>query len=328
MTGKHEQRALDREAASWFARLNRPTPAPRDLESFEAWVSAPGRQAAYDRVEAIWRRSGAMAADPDIQRALGETARNRGGRRAVRPPALVWWGAGVATAGAVVLTVLIYQANFATRTFATGVGERRVVRLEDGSSIQLDTASAIKVRFTGATRDLKLVEGQALFDVAKDPDRPFRVQAGETRVDAVGTRFNVRRDGDQVRVILLQGRVNVLRAGAGDRHQWKLRPGELLAVRADRPIREIAPQAADLESAESWTQGRLVFRETSLAVAIAEINRYSREKIRLDDGVDGRTVVSGVFDTGDPTAFAGTVAALYDLRTSVRPDGEIVMTRP
>jgi len=317
-------RALDREAADWFARLNGASPSEADREAFRAWARDPGCLAAYERIEGIWRGAGTMAGDPDIQRALAEVpaARSRWGRFAIMSPR----GAGVALAAAMALVMglVLLPRPADPETFATGVGERRAVRLVDGSTVQLDTGSAIEVRFTNGGRDLKLVSGQALFDVAKDADRPFRVQAGDMRVDAIGTRFAVRRDGPQVRVTLLEGRVNVLR-DEGDKRQWSLSPGQYLEVQPGPSAEQAEPMTADVASAESWTEGRLMFRSMPLAAAVSEINRYSNAKNRLDAGVDGATPVSGVFDTADAPAFANAVASLYDLQASPQRDGGIVL---
>ena len=330
MTNPPEQSAVDREAADWFARLNNTVVSVEDLEAFRLWAADPRRQSAYARIEAFWRQSSATSDDPDIRAALSETLDKPAQRRAMQRRQFVWGGMGLSAAAATIAIGLhpgLLPLTPAPEIFATRVGERRVVRLDDGSQLHLDTNSSVEVRFGAKARDLKLVSGQALFDVAHDADRPFRVLAGETRVDAIGTRFTVRRDGASVRVTLMQGKVNVLQTEAGGR-RWSLLPGEQIIVSPDRTADAITPTAADLEASTSWTLGRLIFRATALQAAIDEVNRYSPAKITLGANVDRARSVSGVFDTGDSTAFADAVATLYDLNASTSADGAITIEAP
>ncbi len=310
----------ERRAAEWLARLNRPVVAQDDLAAFRRWREDPGNDAAYHDLQLLWRRSGALSADPDIRAALAETARPKTRPYAVRPR---WMLAGPVTAAALLL--VIGGATFASRpdTYVTSVGERSTIRLADGSTVQLDTDSRLEARWSRGARRLRLVRGQALFDVAHDAARPFVVAAGSLQVTATGTRFDVRREAGGGKVTLLQGRV-VVRASETSKATWTLTPGQE-AASGPRPT---PPRPADPELATGWTTGRLTFRDTSLEDALAEANRYSRVQMRLQPDARLAAVrVDGVFTAGDSAALAQALGDLYDLKTDRQANGDLVLSR-
>jgi transmembrane sensor len=163
-----------------------------------------------------------------------------------------------------------------------------------------------------------LEHGQAFFDVAHDASRPFVVVADGVRVRALGTRFDVRRDGEAVRVTLVQGRVQVRARGES---ATELRPGQ--AVVADRRgVSQPAPVNAG--AVASWTTGRLTFSGVPLREAVAEVNRYSDRKVVLDapEAVAGE-LVSGQFVAGDVDNFVAGARSLYGLRVTYETSREI-----
>jgi len=304
------------EAAAWFGRLNRPTVPLQTLEDFRLWRREPANRAAYEAVESAWRGAASLADDPDIaaavNAALGLKARSRSGR-------WVWPGV-LAAGGGVGLAVLALVAFGAGATYATGVGEQRLVRLRDGTDLRLDTDTKVLVAFRGGVRRVRLLRGQAFFDVAHDPAHPFLVDAGPMDVRAVGTRFDVRRDGADVKVTLLEGVVQVRSAGA-PAGAWTLAPGEQVSLG-----RAPARLTADVvQAATSWTSGRVIFRGLPLAQAIDEINRYSPHKILLEAPAVAEVPVTGSFRTGDVDAFVSAVSDLHGLVASRSPDGAIVL---
>lgn len=323
-TNSKDDRARE-EAATWFARLKTRSIKAETLEDFFAWRAAPGNEEAFARVEAMWRKGDGLENDPDIVRAAKEALQRGAMRR----------GAGAATprriaAAAAVLAVIVVGAviagsRFAGSTYGTGVGERRHVELADGSSIDLDTDSKVRVRLDASKRSITLERGQALFDVAHDPTRPFVVAAGQTRVEALGTRFDVRRGARDVRVTLINGKVAVQDASPLSRGEWTLAPGQQITTGG----KAAAPVAVDANAVTSWTTGRLIFRRLPLAAAIDEANRYSRRKIILDaDSEIAATPVNGVFDAGDTDALAAAVSDLYGLEARQQPDGDILLRPP
>lgn len=298
------------EASAWHARLKAPTVSSKTLEAFQTWRADPDHRAAYAKVEDAWRAASALGGDPDVERLLAAIPRRS------RAKAL---GASLALAACLLAAVAI-ALIIRPQTYATKVGEQRVAALVDGSSVRLDTASKVEVRYTAGERRVELVSGTALFEVAKDTSRPFVVEAGGATVRALGTRFEVRRDGGPVSVTLLKGSVEV-RPATGE-ILWRLRPGEQLTLRGPAP----APQMVDTAAATSWTSGRIVLRATPLDEAVREVNRYSRRKLVVASADASPLLVSGSFATGDVDAFAAAVSDLYGLRALAQADGSIVLT--
>ncbi len=297
------------EAAAWLARLNARVVSTADLEAFYAWRSAPDNAAAFAKAQGAWESAGALAADPEIARALADAL--------ARPAqAHAWRRRGVLAAGAALAAAAIGSVYLVLpERIRTAVGEQRIVRLEDGSRVHVNTASSLRIAFSGDTRRVVLEDGEAFFQVAPDPARPFVVEAADAEVRAIGTRFLVRRGGN-VHVALAEGRVAVS-AGGGQR---MLEPGEAVRV-TDGKISEPAP--ADIAALTGWLSGRLIFNATPLASAIAEVNRYSEAPIVLAAEGFGAREVNGVFETGDRAAFVSAVSTLFALSAETLPDGTI-----
>ena len=310
----------DTEAAAWHARLGARNVSTGAIEDFFTWRAEPANAEAYRRVEKIWADTGKVADDPEIARALEAAMSRKAGAASSRgvPRTLL----GLAAVGAAAALAIGAWAWQQSRTvFVTGVGEQRLVQLADGSSVRLDTASRIRVRFAGDRRLVDLERGQALFTVAHDRDRPFIVDAGATQVTAVGTVFDVRRDGATVSVTLVSGAVDVTPEGAG-RAVRRMAAGEQTRVSSNG----LDTQAADVEAETSWTDGRIVFRDTPLRQAVSEVNRYLTAKIELDATSLDAVPVNGVFRTGDRDAFLSTASQVFDLEASPGPDGSVRLT--
>jgi transmembrane sensor len=220
--------------------------------------------------------------------------------------------------------------------YRTAIGERRIVNLEDGSTLTLNTDSRAVVRYRDHTRNVALLQGQGLFEVAHDPARPFVVQAGERKVTALGTAFDIRLSQDGVAVTLIQGRVAVENtaplsglmpdSAARARKATILFPGDQLiatAADADAPV----IHKTDLRRATSWREGRLLFENENLAQAVAEVNRYGGRRIVLDDPTLGTLRISGAFKTGNPDAFLDTLSWHLPIRIVGSDDEQIIVGR-
>ncbi|WP_087138739.1 FecR family protein [Brevundimonas diminuta] len=308
------------EAAAWHARLGARSVSTQTIEEFFAWRAEPANADAYRRVEKIWGDTGRLANDPEIARALDEALSRRQG--AARPRRLPRTLIGLTVGGAVMAAAVGGALWLQSRTvFATGVGEQRLVQLADGSNVRLDTDSRIRVRFDGDRRLVELDAGQALFTVAHDAGRPFVVEADGAQVTAIGTVFDVRRDGSGVKVTLVSGVVDVAERRAG-RETKRLAAGQQSRVTSQGQMTRVA----DIATETSWTEGRIVFRDTPLRDAVAEVNRYLPDKILLDPAVRGTASVNGVFKTGDRDAFVSTASAVFGLRASKDGEGRIVLS--
>jgi transmembrane sensor len=211
--------------------------------------------------------------------------------------------AAFAAAAVVVLTVatvlLLRGGNF-SGTYSTGIGEQRTVQLADGSSVELNARSAIQVHLSEHQRDLTLIEGQALFRVAKDKQRPFVVRAGDAQVRAVGTEFDIYKKQSATVVTVVEGRVETYDdADSPGTAAIVLSAGEQLTV---LPHIVTKPTRTDTAVATAWVQKRLIFEETPLSDVAEEFNRYNRRPLTIDDGDLERLKISGVYSSTDPAS--------------------------
>ena len=311
---KKRVETAETEAAAWHARLGERTVATQTIRDFGAWRQSPQNADAYRRVELAWGESRKRAGDPAMQEALDDILTRTARTRTVAPDRRMLFG--VAAVSAAALLAFGGWSWMQSRTvFATAVGEQRLVQLADGSSVRLDTGSRIKIAFDGRRRLVDLQAGQALFTVAHDPGKPFVVEAGSARVTAIGTVFEVRRQGADAKVTLVSGVVEVDAGPARQRmqagHQARTTATGLVAA----PV--------DIAAETSWTEGRIIFRDTPLRTAVAEVNRYLTAKIELDADDLAAAPVNGVFKTGDRDAFVSTAAEVFGLRVSAGADGSV-----
>jgi transmembrane sensor len=316
-----EQRA-ESEAAQWFARLSNASVQTEVLSDFFEWRRDPLNDQAYRTLERFWRSGETLAKDQGIQSAL-EAALARKPRR--RTPVVSRWyfgSAGALVALAALGIVLSRPLIWADQVYETRIGEQRTVVLSDGSKVRLDTNSRITAQM-GAQRSIALIRGQALFDVVHMASRPMTVRAGPVMIRDLGTRFDVRRDDQQVRVTLVDGAVQISDQASGKR--WSLAPGQQITAGRAAPS---PPHTIDVERATDWTRGHLTFDELPLSLATAEINRYTRQPIRLEAPDLNGAKVSGIFNQSDPQEFASAVAKLYNLEVVAQPDGGIVLKKP
>jgi transmembrane sensor len=312
----------DQTAARWLARLNARTVTTQELDSFYAWRREPTNAAAYARVERVWRQSQRLEADPEIAAAIEEALdrpRSRSLWASLSRRRLLLAGVTavpIAAAGAAALWALDRG-----KIHETLPGERLAFMLADGTQVELNTASRIRVSIDEHSRRIELDRGEALFAVHRDPDRPFVVESGAQTVRALGTSFSTRRAEGTLRVLLIEGEVEVTNRGAQSARLAQ--PGAVALARTGRPVEQ---SQADLEVATAWTRGKLIFRQTPLATAVAEVNRYAGRQIELGSPALGRHRVDGVFETGDVESFVAAVAAILELQP--RTQGNHIILEP
>jgi transmembrane sensor len=321
------------EAAFWDSRLRSPLCTEADRTGFAAWRERdPAHAEAYDQLQA---GIGALHAAFDFSAEL----RSMRDRALEHRPSPRWRIAAAIAAAAVLGAGVVWlpigpEADHGLQVgasgasaFQTGVGERLTVTLADGSEVTLNTRSRVEVSMAPGRRDLKLVSGQALFEVAKDPDRPFVVTAGPRQVTALGTVFEVRLDGEQVKVTMLEGKVAVAptrptvlqKLVAPEQH---LVGGQQLVATADSVGSTVTKADA---SETSWREGRVVFVDTPLTEAVAEMNRYSATPILIGDASLARFKVNGMFLTSQPLSFVGAVTAYYPIEARAHAGGATVL---
>jgi len=225
-----------------------------------------------------------------------------------------WPRIAVAVTLALVLASAAFYLFLQPERFQTLLGEQRSVVLKDGSVITLNTSSAIEVRMTKDHRVIKLISGEALFQVAHDATRPFDVTAGDTTVRAVGTQFNVNRGTAGTIVTVVEGKVAVSAPPAssdqGKQKDLPLAAGEQLTVAARTVSR---PTRANVAAATAWTQRRLVFKDRPLSEVAAEFNRYNYRAIEIQSPELRAQEVTGVFQANDPESFMTFISRIPDV---------------
>jgi transmembrane sensor len=193
--------------------------------------------------------------------------------------------------------------------YATDIGEQRKLKLPDGSLVELNSRSRIRVRYSQTARIIDLLEGQALFQVYKDVQRPFLVRSDTAQVRAIGTQFDVYRKSTGTIVTVVEGKVAVFSSsppplrGGGERegassNAIPLAAGEQLILSPDKPSR---PTRTNVTAATSWTRGQLMFKSTPLSAVVEEFNRYNTRRLVLRDSVEDFPITA-VFSSTDPRA--------------------------
>lgn len=309
------------EAAVWIARLHGPDRTLQVERGFRRWLAEnPAHAAAFERVSNGWELAGQLPRAPFPRLTRWQRAGFREGF--VRAGAVV-----IAAAAIAVFGVFLHLRGAGV---ATNVGEQRTLALEDGSRIYLNTATRVTVRYSEKERRVQLQSGEALFEVAKRPDRPFIVTAGNREVRALGTSFVVRRDEQQVVVMLMEGKVEVLPHALSldtltPPMPITLSPGQRLTFSEDDRPKLDEPS---VEKVTAWRRGQIDLDEVSLAQAVAEMNRYSVVKIAIERAEATKIPITGVFRAGDTPSFAAAVARSYGLEVIEKPREIILAGTP
>lgn len=252
-----------------------------------------------------------------------------------RPRRRLWLAAAGVCALAVGLALTVMVGG--GQTYATAKGEQRIIRLEDGSVVHLNTDSRLKVRYSETERDLQLLNGEALFTVQHDRTRPFRVHSDGTLIQAVGTQFNVYRRASGTRVSVLEGTVKIT---ADPSRKLSLTPeptarpaaplmlsagGQADAGKAGQLQVQAKP---DIARAVAWQDLRVIFKSERLEDAVAEVNRYSSRPIRVEGDLKDMRI-SAIFDANDPDAllrflraFEGVAVETQHNEVIIRPASE------
>jgi transmembrane sensor len=194
--------------------------------------------------------------------------------------------------------------------------------MPDGSKVILNTDSQIHVDVNQHERRVDLERGEAFFEVAKDASRPFVVHAGNKRVVAVGTQFSVRREADDLQVVVTEGKVRIESSGAP-----QAVVAGTVARASEAGVLLTKQNIAAAEESLSWRTGTLVFREMTLAEAVAEFNRYNTHKIIIADASVGSFEVAGSFRADNVDAFVRLLARGYPLRVEQHDDDLIIKAR-
>lgn len=327
-------------AAEWFAKLQRADISGEDLLDFQRWLAADPRNAeAFGRLEDV---AGMLR---DVPRPMSHVSSIRSGSSYDGLQSISEWqrrkaslrrfavAASVACAAVAAVTWGVWTlrgAGQAGDIVQTQVGENRSVDLPDGSRITLGGGSSLTTSFSSTGRDIQLTRGEALFVVAKDKLRPFRVQAGNTTVTAIGTQFNVRRREARVDVAVVEGEVlvepsaptpsaerieradsNVSAPNNPRLAEVRITAGEK-AVVGDAGIQSTSHFGAT-DAPIAWQSGRLVFESERLGDVIEDVNRYSRKQLLISDSSIGELMFTGTVVNGNVDAWVASIEEVFSL---------------
>jgi transmembrane sensor len=333
MIPRMNSEAIEEVAARWFARRMAGAWTDADQAQLDAWLNeATEHRIAFVRLQTAWKQAARMKAlgagvPPGAipARASWADAPFFGRRQSsapTAPPSTMdllhtkesreprrrrFGGKYLAIAAtlllASVMSLYFYSTQWSIPRYSTGVGGLDIVPLEDGSQVMLNTNSRIRVALTETERRIELDKGEAFFEVAKDRQRPFVVLAGDRRVVAVGTKFSVRRHDNGVEVIVTEGRVRLESSDNSPAQPATQLDAGAIARTANSAVMVKAQSPADVEQFLSWRSGYLRFRDTALADAVAEFNRYSKRKIIIADASISSIRIGGNFRTDSEEAF-------------------------
>lgn len=309
------------DAERWYARLKAPDCNASERMEFQRWRAVQAHAAAYAATEKLWHSLGQLSGRPDLEQLSRQILADTAER-----PRRSWHRIAIAASILIVLLgggvfLAIQNRQTPAVVYVTQSGERSTIRLADGSQLVLNFATELDVRIDRKTRSVTLRKGEALFTVARDDRRPFRVVAGDGEVTALGTRFQVRNEAKYVAITLLEGRVAVDRPKT--REHVQLKPGDQVSfTEAALAMRR---RIVDPEVAAAWTTGRLLFRSTPLSEALAEVNRYAATQIRLADPALSNLPISGTFEIGDGPSVASALEALLPVQAIENSEGEVLL---
>jgi len=316
--------ALRTLAAQWHARVGRGDLDAAEQQAFQRWLDASeSHRQAYAEVEQTWASVMALAGrdDLDAWRRQALSARPQPQPRRWLAPAMA--ALLLCTAAPTAWLLWSRAPSVPVEHYSGAEHDVRSFMLADGSQITLDAGAEVDVRLSGTRRDLTLVRGEALFEVAHDAHRPFVVDAGGHRVTALGTRFDVARgnDDDDVTVTLLDGSVAVDSEGATTAPPTRLSPGQQWRLHdGQAEVDSVNPTVV-----AAWTHGQLVFDDAPLTEVLARINRYNSVQITIGDPKIRNLRVSGVFHAGAPQAMVRALGQLYPIAVASASDERLVL---
>jgi transmembrane sensor len=343
-SGEEIRGAIAQQAAEWFIANQGGSLATEESVAFLAWLKvSPVHVREYLGVARIAHHlpvalgkaqvpletflAQAAASDGDrivpLQRSAAERERSVARR--------YWWRVWATAASLLVLASGIlwwaHDGDFLgiSKTYRTAHGEQSVERLPDGSVLRLDTDSEATVRYSGGERLVELNRGQALFEVAHESHRRFRVVAGNAGAIAVGTQFDVYKKTRAIEFTVAQGEIAVF---TGEPSWLRNAEGVLPGVqrvaagyrlRIDAEATASQPVAVNLEQALGWVQHKIVFEHRPLGEVAAEFNRYGRIPVEIEDAALRALPVSGTFDAADTESFVAFLQTLSGVRVEKTP---------
>jgi len=302
------------QAVDWILRIRSENCPETERHAFNTWLeeSASHRQA-YETVQAQWEWM-------EPFKAMNFPARDAALRyRGKSPRRLFIYSAAATLLLAMGLTAFMPNGWLGIpHTYVAEKGDRQTVTLADGSRIELNTESEVRVHFNHWQRSVEIIKGEAFFTVNHDAERPFEVRAGSGRIRDIGTAFEVYIKPEHVIVAVQEGIVEVQASG-----KRELTAGQQLAFSNSGEFQAL--QAQDVAGLTAWRQGNLVFRNRRLDDVLAEVGRYHDTRVRLQNETLGKLRVSGTFHTAELGDTLDAIAAILPVNIDHVGTHEIVL---
>jgi transmembrane sensor len=334
-------------ASEWFLRLQADDISPQEFGEWMAWYEAdPLNRAAFEEAQTVFEAARTIPSEERERGARvlmrstpGEPARGKRkawfGELRVQSPRLGYLAAAAALVAATGFLAWsardwVSQPVQLTATLETPVATHRSETLPDGSVVLLGARSSISLHYSGDTRYLVLEGGEALFKVAKDPARPFVVQAGPVTVRAVGTEFNVRRAAGSTTVAVSEGVVEVLHERSSAQPDLDASKGVRLfagnQVTIEAATEKPAVKPIQLAAVSSWQSGRLEFANEPLRLVIATVNRYSSREIVVTDASINDLPITGTVDGRDADEWLRALPGIIPVEVNEISKGTVLIS--
>lgn len=327
-------RRVEAEAREWFMLRGERDLTTEEQVTFETWMQQVHNRSAYQRLQQIDHSLAALAAGPE-------------GAHLRKPAGLAGWFdklngyfgiapvAGFAFACTLMLAVGIvylapWQAEPGTQAYAAELAGQRTVTLEDGSEVTLGGDSAIEVAFNKERRNVKLLRGQAFFEVSKDPARPFYVEARGAVIRVVGTRFDVHAGSvmhPATKVTVEEGIVDVASRATAES---AAAPGPKVRLVAGQQVRIEQSQLSSVTTVDaaqvaSWRQGKFSYRDAPLSEVVADANRYRKNRIVIGTRELENLRVTTAFNADQADTLVAMLEQSLPVRVFKEPDGRVVI---
>ncbi len=304
------------QAAQWFARSRDGALAPAQQGELQRWLAEhPQHQYEFDLLGTLWGAAGQVPrarlealCQPDP---VSQLPRRRFVRQALAAGiATLALGLGLGWSG-----WQQHQPNYQGQV-QTALGERRQLDLPDGSQLEVNGRTQLVVQFSAGQRRIELREGEVMFSVAHDSERPFVVSTGNGTVTVTGTRFDVRQDPEQTRVAVENGSVRV---EGRDASRALLTAG--LGSYIDARGQVAAPYAVDVAAVTAWRKGKLVFNDAPLSEVVKEVSRYREQPLRVAPGKIAALRLSSTFNADDTDALLRALPSILPVAIKAHADG-------
>ena len=331
---QHLDSSMAEQAAYWYLLMHGDElPSEEQLQGFLQWLQDPVAEQAYAHCETLWELSAALQEDTDILSSRDKS------QWSYRYRVLAWWRSipqmarhSMAAACVAAIAVVVVWTNQQHSVqahydvFQTATGQQKTVTLADGSQLTLNTSSEVHVSYRDDIRKVMLESGEVLFDVAKDRYRPFTVIAGNGQIKALGTIFNVKKlsNRSMVEVALLEGSVEVnahIETPDSNSHRQKqlLSANQSIAYNSET-VTAVLP-IEDVEKITQWKEGRLSFSNATLAEVVEQVNRYTINKLLVEDRLLQSEKIEAYFVIGDTENLLLALKETLGISWSYRNDG-------